>query len=137
MFYLYSSLRVLWCHVLYLSHFEIIFVHGVRMCSKFIGLHVAVQLSYNHLLKRLSFLYCIFLPPLLKINWLYFLYFWALFSVLTDHTSVFVPVPCSFDYYSFVVLSEIWEDYTFCLPFSSRLSWQQLPLLIEHGIPFF
>ena len=25
--------------------------------------------------------------------------------------SVFVPVPCYFDYYSFVLLSKIWEDY--------------------------
>ena len=75
---------------------------------------MAVQLSYHHLLKRLSFLYRIFLPPLLKINWPYFLYFWALYSVPTVHTSVFVPVPCSLDYYSCVVLFEIWECYTFC-----------------------
>ena len=29
-----------------LSHFEFIFVHGVRVCSNFIDLHEAVQLSY-------------------------------------------------------------------------------------------
>ena len=51
-----------------LSHFEFIFVYGMRVCSNFIDLHVAVQLSQHHLLKRLSFLHCIFLPPLLKIN---------------------------------------------------------------------
>ena len=51
-----------------LSHFEFIFVHGVRECSNFIDFNVAVQLSQNHLMKRLSFLRCIFLPPLLKIN---------------------------------------------------------------------
>ena len=45
-------------------HFEFIFVYGVRECSKFILLHVAVQFSQNHLLKTLSFLHCIFLPPL-------------------------------------------------------------------------
>ena len=50
-----------------LSHFEFIFVHGERVCSNFTDLHVAVQLSQHHLLKRLSFLHCIFLPPLLKI----------------------------------------------------------------------
>ena len=51
-----------------LNHFEFIFVNGVREGSNFIDLCVAVQLSQHHLLKRLSFLHCIFLPPLLKIN---------------------------------------------------------------------
>ena len=51
-----------------LSHFEFIFVHAVRVCSNFIVLHAAVQLSQHHLLKRLSFPHCIFLPHLLKTN---------------------------------------------------------------------
>uniref|UniRef100_A0A8D1R9C2 Uncharacterized protein n=1 Tax=Sus scrofa TaxID=9823 RepID=A0A8D1R9C2_PIG len=51
-----------------LSHFEIIFVPGVRVCSSFIDLHVAVQFSQHQLLKRLSFSHFIFLPPLSKIN---------------------------------------------------------------------
>ena len=42
-------------------------VYGVRECSIFVDLYVTVQLS-QQLLKRLSFLHCIFLPPLLKIN---------------------------------------------------------------------
>ena len=42
----------------FLIHFELIFAYGVRKCSNFILLHVAVQLSQHHLLKRLS------LPPL-------------------------------------------------------------------------
>ena len=46
-----------------LIHFEFIFVYGVRECSNFILLHVAVQFSHHLLLKRLSFLHCIFLPP--------------------------------------------------------------------------
>ena len=29
----------------YLSHFEFIFVHGVRVCSSFIDLYAAVQFS--------------------------------------------------------------------------------------------
>ena len=49
-----------------LIHFEFIFVHGVRKCSNFILLHVVEQFSQKHLLKRLSFLHCIFLPPLSK-----------------------------------------------------------------------
>ena len=51
-----------------LINFDFIFVYGVRECSNFILLHVAVQFSEYHLLKRLSFLHCIFLPPLLLIN---------------------------------------------------------------------
>ena len=51
-----------------LSRFELIFVYGVRERSNFIDLHVTVQLSQHRLLKRLSFLHCIFLPPLSKIT---------------------------------------------------------------------
>ena len=47
-----------------LIHFEVIFVYGVRKCSSFILLHVVEQFSQKHLLKRLSFLHCIFLPLL-------------------------------------------------------------------------
>uniref|UniRef100_A0A8D1GSJ7 Uncharacterized protein n=1 Tax=Sus scrofa TaxID=9823 RepID=A0A8D1GSJ7_PIG len=50
------------------SHFEFIFVHGVRVCSSFTDLHVAVQFSQHHLLKRLSFPHFILLPPLSKFN---------------------------------------------------------------------
>ena len=52
------------------SHFEFIFVCGKRVCSNFIDVHAAVQLFQHYLLKRLSFSHWIFLPPLLKINWL-------------------------------------------------------------------
>ena len=37
-----------------LIHFEFIFIYGVRECSNFSLLHVAVQFSQHHLLKRLS-----------------------------------------------------------------------------------
>ena len=47
-----------------LIHLEFIFVYGVRSRSNFFLLHVAVQFSQRHLLKRLSFLHCILLPPL-------------------------------------------------------------------------
>ena len=49
-------------------HFEFIFVYGVRKCSSFILLQVVDQFSQHHLLKRLSFLHCIFLPSLSKIG---------------------------------------------------------------------
>ena len=41
-------------------------MYGIRKCSDFILLHIAVQFSQDHFLKRLSFLYCVFL-------WLLFL----------------------------------------------------------------
>ena len=37
-----------------LTHFEFIFVDGIRECSNFILLQVVVQSSQHHLLKRLS-----------------------------------------------------------------------------------
>ena len=51
-----------------LSHFELVFVHDVRVRSSFTDLHAAVQFSQQHFLKRLSFSHFIFLPPLSKIN---------------------------------------------------------------------
>ena len=51
-----------------LTHFEFIFVYGVRKCSSFNFVQVVDQFSQHHLLKRLSFLHCIFLPPLSKIR---------------------------------------------------------------------
>ena len=52
----------------FLIHFEFIFVYGVRKCFSFILLQVVDQFPQHHLLKRLSFLHCIFLPPLSKIR---------------------------------------------------------------------
>ena len=48
----------------FLNHFGFIFVYGVRICFSFILLHIAGQFSQHHLLKRLPFVYCIFLPPM-------------------------------------------------------------------------
>ena len=45
------------------------YVYGEKVCSNFIDLHAAVQLSQNHLLKRLLFLWCACLSPLLQVNW--------------------------------------------------------------------
>ena len=88
-----------------LIHFEFIFVYGVRKCSKFILLHVAVQFSQCHLLKRFSLPHCIFLPPLSKIrhpevhgliSGLFILSYWSIFLF-------FVPIPYCLDDCSFVV----------------------------------
>uniref|UniRef100_A0A4X1V729 Uncharacterized protein n=1 Tax=Sus scrofa TaxID=9823 RepID=A0A4X1V729_PIG len=47
-----------------LIHLEFIFVYGVRECSNFILFHVAIWFPQHHLLNKLSFLHCIFLPLL-------------------------------------------------------------------------
>ena len=70
-------------------HFEFIFVYGVRDYSNFILLHVAVQSSQHHLMKRLSFLHCIFLLPLLKIRRPYVHGFISGLSILF-HCSIFL-----------------------------------------------
>ena len=48
-----------------LMHFEFIFVYGVRKCSNFILLYVAVQFPQH--LEEVP--HCIFLPPLSKIRY--------------------------------------------------------------------
>ena len=84
-----------------LIHFEFITVYGVRECSNFIHLHIAVQFSQHHLLKRLSFLHCIFLPPLSKIRWPYvhdfssglpILFHWSIFLFLCQYHTVLITV---------------------------------------------
>ena len=78
-------------------HFEFIFVYGIRKCSNFILLHIVVQFSQHHLLKRLSFIHCIFLPPLSKIRWpqvhglipgLCILCHWSLFLFLCQYHTI-------------------------------------------------
>ena len=63
---MFSSKRFIVSHLTFRSliHYEFIFVYGVRECSNFILLHVAVQFSQHHLLKGLSFLHCVVLPLL-------------------------------------------------------------------------
>ena len=50
-----------------LIHFEFIFVCGVRIYSNFLILHVAVQFSQHHFLKRLFVLHYIFLHPFCRL----------------------------------------------------------------------
>ena len=75
----------------YLIHFEFICVYGVRKCSSFILLQVVNQFPQHHLLKRLSFLHCIFLPPLLKIMCPQVCGFISWLSVLS-HSSIFLSL---------------------------------------------
>ena len=84
-----------------LIHFQFIFVYGVRKCSGFILLQVVDQFSQHHLLKRLSFLHCIFLPPLSNIrcpqmygfiSGLYILFQWCICLFLCPYHTVLMTV---------------------------------------------
>ena len=80
-----------------LIHFELIFVCAVRRCYNYIVLHVAVQFSQHHLLKKLSLAHCIFLAPLSKIKYQYvygfisglsILFHWFIFLFLCHYHTV-------------------------------------------------
>ena len=82
-------------------HFEFISVYGVRKWSDLILLHVAVQFSQHHFLRRLSLPHCIFLPPLLKIRYplvhgfnsrLSILFHWSIFLILCQYHAVLMTV---------------------------------------------
>ena len=88
-----------------LNHFEFIFVYGVRKCSNFILLHIAVQFSQHHLFEEtvLAPLYILafFVKNKVPVGaWVYFL---AFYLVPCAYISVFVPVPYCLDDCSFVV----------------------------------
>ena len=75
-----------------LIHFEFIFVYGIRVYSNFILLHVAVQLSLQHLLKRL-FLHFIFLPPCYRLyDHKLRVILWTFYPVPLIYISVFMLV---------------------------------------------
>ena len=84
------------------------FVHGVRECSNFISLHIAVLFSSHRLLKGLSF--SIVKVCLFVVDWLttgVCVYFWAFCPIPLVYKSVFVPVPYCFDYCNYIVYSEV------------------------------
>ena len=111
-FAIFSSSSIMSCPIFKtLSHFKFAFVYGVRVYSNFIILHVTFQLSQHHLQMRLSFLHCVFLPHLLKINRPQIC---RVISVPLIHISIFVPIPFCSDYHSFVALSEVCEGYGSC-----------------------
>ena len=66
----FSSRSFIVSHLTFRSliHFEFIFVYGVRKCSSFILLQAVDQFSQHHLLKKLSLIHCMYLPPLSKIR---------------------------------------------------------------------
>ena len=51
-----SKTSILWCSAFFI-------VQVLHQCSNYIPWHAAAQFSQHHLLKKLCFLHCIFLPP--------------------------------------------------------------------------
>ena len=104
-----------------LSHFEFTFVYDVKECSDFTDLHVAVQLYQQNLLKRLSFLHCIFLLPLSKNNWPYLCSFISGLSILFHlFICLFFVLFCFASSILFWLLkfcSIVWSLGGFCLQF--------------------
>ena len=89
-----------------LIYFEFIFVYGVRKCSNFILLHVAVQFSQNHLLTWLSLSQCIFLPPLSNIRYPQvhgfisghsLLFHWSIFLFLCQFHTILMTVALQYN----------------------------------------
>ena len=89
-----------------LIYFEFIFVYGVRKCCNFILLHITIQFSQHHLLKRLSLPHCIFFPPLSKIRYpqvrrftsgLSTLFHWSIFLFLCKYHSVWMTVALQYN----------------------------------------
>ena len=84
-----------------LIHFEFIFVYGIRKCSNFILLHVAIQFSSTTVEEAVfAPLYTLtsFVKDEAPIS-----YLWDLYLVLLVYISVFVSVPCCLGDGSFVL----------------------------------
>ena len=99
-------------------HLAFIFVYGGTWWSSFNSLHVDVQISQNHLLKRLFLLDFMLLPPLLNINWPKRLGFISGISVLFLWSMcLLTPVPGCFDYSGLVIQFDIryWDPSCFVL----------------------
>ena len=85
-----------------LIHLEFIFVCGVRKCFNFILLHVTVQFSQHHLLKRLSLPHASFVKTKVPIDaWVYFwlsiFYHWSVFLCLCQYHSVLMTVALEYN----------------------------------------
>ena len=82
-----------------LIHLEFIFVHGVRKCSNFILLHVPVQFTQHHLLKRLSLPRCIIRYPKVRgfISGLSMLFHWSVFLFLCQYHTVLMTAALQYN----------------------------------------
>ena len=70
-------------------------MYGVRECSNFILLHVAVQFSHHHLIEETAFspLYILASSIKNKVTICVWVYLWAFYPVPLIYMSGFVPVP--------------------------------------------
>ena len=81
----------IWPYIQVFNHFEFIFVYGVRKCSNFILLHIAVQFSQHHLLKSfLSYFLAAFIIDNMTIG--VWVYIWAVCPFPLVYIFVFEPV---------------------------------------------
>ena len=99
---------------------EFDFVYGVRKSSTLILVYADTQCSQHQLFKRLSFPHCIFLYMLSQMNCPYRYGFISGLSSFI-YLSIFLPIPCYFDYCNFVVYFEIKEFSIFCFTFFLKL----------------
>ena len=95
------TLMVLQLIFKFFIHLEFIFVCGVSWWLSFIILHVAVQISQHHLLKRLFLLHFMLLPPLPYTDWpqrhgfisgLFILFHWSMFLFLCQYNAVLITL---------------------------------------------
>ena len=104
-----------------LIHFEFIFVNGAREYSKFILLHLAVQFSQHHILEiifPLLYILASFVIDQLIIGaWFYL---WTFYLVTLIYISIFVSVSYCFDYFNFVLQSEVRSLISIALFFSLK-----------------
>ena len=75
-----------------LIHF-VCFCVWCQKCSNFTLLHVVVQFSQHHLLKRLSFSPLYIFAPLSKVSKGVWIYLWTSCLVPMAYISIFVPLP--------------------------------------------
>ena len=83
-----------------LSHFEFVVMHDVRVLP--LGIYMRLSKFPKTICKRdypFSIVYsCLICQRLIDCSM--WVHFWALYSNPLIHMSVFVPIPCCFDYYS-------------------------------------
>ena len=100
---MFSSRTLMVSRVIFKSfiHLEFIFVYAVSWWSSFIFLHVAVQISQHHLLKRLFLLHFMLLPPLPYTDWpqrhgfisgLSILLHWSICDFICQYQAVLITV---------------------------------------------
>ena len=67
----FRSLIAFHCTFKSMINFELIFLKDAMSGSRFIVLHVDIQLFWHHVLKQLSCIHCVIFVALSNISWLY------------------------------------------------------------------